>query len=383
MIVIENAQIIARGKKLSDQKILIDRNQIVDIIPARQPVADTNVQTIDAQNHYATAGFIDLHLHGDANLPLEQQETILNKMLKTQAENGVTGIFPAQIPLPKNDYENLRIMRAKADSSLPDPGAKILGIHLEGPFLNPEMRGGFTPHSLLPPSISLVKRWQQLTGNRVVRMTLSPELPGNLEVVKYLDAENILVSAGHTNASPEIMREFYRHGVRQITHFMNAMKPFHHREPGPVGAILDQPGYLLEIIPDGFHLNELTVKLILNLPHKIVFVSDSTYVRYLEPGTYDYLDQTIIWDGKKQVSASGTLVGSSLTLNQAVIKSWHFSGRPLEEIVPHANEIPAAAMNLTSKGVLEPGFDADVIVFDQTGNVLLVIIEGQIVINHL
>jgi N-acetylglucosamine-6-phosphate deacetylase len=382
MIVIENVRLLSRGIQFTDKKIIVDQNKIREIIPATQSVSDVNCQRIDARNLFATAGFIDLHLHGDSDLPVAEQDALLDRILKFQAERGVTGIYPSQIPLPKNDFENLRLMRAKADAP-PAQGAKILGIHLEGPFLNPEMRGGFSASSLIPPSLPLLKYWQQLTGDRVVRMTLSPEVPGNLEILKYLNSENILVSLGHTNASPEIMRQFFAHGARQITHFLNAMKPFHHREPGPVGAILDQPGFLLEIIPDGYHLNELTVKLILNLPHPIALVSDSTYVFYLEPGTYEYLDQTIIWDGKKQISTSGTLVGSSLTLNQAVIKSWQFSGRPLEEIVPHANEIPAQAMGLTTKGVLEPGFDADVVVFDQTGQVWLVLVEGRVVVNRL
>lgn len=382
MLVIENARILSRGKEITDKKIIIDRNKIRDLIPASAPVADVNFQKIDARNHFTTAGFIDLHLHGDSDLPVHEQEVLLDRMLTFQAENGVTGIYPSQIPLPKNDFENLRLMRAKA-AAPPARSTKILGIHLEGPFLNPKMRGGFTAGSLVPPSLPLLKYWRELTGDQVVRMTLSPELPGNIEIAKYLTAEKIAVSLGHTNAAPEIIREFYALGARQITHFMNAMQPFHHREPGPVGAILEQPGFLLEIIPDGYHLDPLAVKLILNLPHPIAFVSDSTYVRYLAPGTYEYLDQTIIWDGKKQITATGTLVGSSLTLNQAVINAWQFSGRPLEEIVRHANEIPAQTMGLAAKGVLESGFDADVVVFDQTGQIWLVLLEGQVVVNRL
>jgi len=205
MIVIENVRILSRGKQFSDNKIIIDRNKIREIIPASQPVSDANCQIIDARHYFTTAGFIDLHLHGDSDLPVAAQNTLLDRMLTFQAENGVTGIYPSQIPLPKNDYENLRLMRAKAEAP-PARSTKILGIHLEGPFLNPKMRGGFTAGSLIPPSLPLLKYWRELTGDRVVRMTLSPEVPGNIEIAKYLTAEKIAVSLGHTNAAPDIIR---------------------------------------------------------------------------------------------------------------------------------------------------------------------------------
>lgn len=380
MRVIENIQLVTQRKRILNHKILIEKSQIIDILPQAVPLTQTDVRIIDGRNLLATAGFIDLHLHTDCDCQDEQtQFDIHQKMLRFQAQNGVTGIFPTVIPIEKNNYENLRTLNQHINNSHSGMGTKILGVHLEGPFLNPKMRGGFPANFLQEPSVAKFNYWQEITENRIKRITISPELPGNLEIVHQARKDGIVVSPGHTEADNSYFSQYYVEDCRLITHFLNAMQPFHHRKPGAVGAILAESGFVLEIIADGLHLDPLAVKFCMNLPHQKVLISDSIYVLYLPEGRYSYLDQQIIWDGKIQKNSAGTLVGSSLTLNQAVRNVQTFTGDPLENILPMANENPARIMGLTTKGQLAKNYDADIILLDEAGKVYFTMIEGNIV----
>jgi len=384
MIAIENVQIVAHCQRLLNHKILIKNQEIEAILPREMPIDTASVQKIDGKNLIATAGFIDIHLHSDADfLSPDKCFDLIKTMQNYQARQGVTGLFPSLVPIARLDFENLRIVSAAFDDYDYDTGAKLLGIHLEGPFLNPQMCGGFPRACILEPSLKQLEYWQQLASQRIRRITISPEIIDNLEIVDYAHSENMVVALGHTAATDQILQKYFQKGVRLITHFLNAMQPFHHRQPGPVGAILAEPAYILEIIADGFHLDPITVKFCMNLPHTKILITDSTYVLYLPEGHYSYLGQDVIWNGKEQKKADGTLVGSALTLNRAVINTHKFTGRPLAEIIPMANQIPATVMGLTSKGVLEPGYDADLILMDEKGNVYLTMIEGKIVHNAL
>jgi N-acetylglucosamine-6-phosphate deacetylase len=250
--------------------------------------------------------------------------------------------------------------------------AEILGIHLEGPFVNPKKAGAQPMQFMVEPDLTLFKKWQELSKGNIKLVTLAPELSGGLEMIRYLKANGIVASIGHTDAEYEDVVEAIHAGANHVTHLFNQMRGLHHREPGVAGAALLKDELMVEMIADGVHVRPEMIELAYKLKHKegLILITDSMRAKCLKNGQYDLGGQMVnVKDGKAFLD-DGTLAGSILRLGDAVKNFLTFTGCSLEDAIVMASVNPAKQLNVYDrKGSITAGKDADIIILDEQLNV--------------
>ena len=264
------------------------------------------------------------------------------------------------------------------DQSEARPEAAVLGIHLEGPFISPEQAGVQRPEHMRLPDIDLMRRLWEASGGRIISMTVAPELKGMRELAHYCGDLGIVLQAGHSNASYDQMLEGIQAGILHSTHFFNAMRPLHHRDPGVAGAILIHPEVSCEIIPDGFHVHPALIKLLMKgkPPDKIVMVSDSLKPAGQEHGGLTANGEPVYHaEGVFRRAADNVIAGSALTMD-AGVRFLVEKGFNTEVVLNMASANPAKVLRLGNRGHLLPGMRADIAVLDGHLNVEVVFIRG-------
>lgn len=339
---------------------------------------------IDVKGAYITPGFIDTHIHGIGGYGTEDRsaQAILG-MSECLADVGVTSF----IPTVYTDTEEHMIasITAITDAMGREKGAKIIGIHLEGPFIASEKKGAQEEVGISPVDIPYLKRLLAAGSGQVISMTVAPEIKNMRELALTAQKEGIVLMAGHTNASYENIMEGIQCGILHATHFFNAMSPLNHRDPGAVGAILIHEDMQCEIIADGVHVHPQLVKLLIrDKPvSNIVLVTDS-----LKPAKQ--AAETLMANGREVVLKQGAffdkanpdlLRGSALTMLQGIknLKTWEV---PMEDAIQMACSNPARIYSLKKIGQLIPGNRADITVFDNTFTIREVFINGTLVREH-
>ena len=322
----------------------------------------------------ATAGFVDLQVNGfggvdflgaDANGYARASDALL--------ETGVTAFLPTFITSVEDDLVSaLRALPA------PSRGPRILGAHLEGPFLSPARLGAHPPSARRDPDEALLERL--LAAGPVRLMTLAPELPGGLDLIDLLQAHGVVVSLGHTNATAAEAHAAFDRGVRTVTHIFNAMRPLSHRDPGIVGAALIRSEVVVQAIVDGIHLDPDTVRLLWQVSAgRMALVTDAVAGASLSDGTYALGSVEIdVRDGAVR-RADGVLAGSALTMIDAV-RNLCDTGVPLEQALDAATAVPARVLGTRDVGYLLPGGPADVVVLDNALAIERVIVGGEILV---
>ena len=259
------------------------------------------------------------------------------------------------------------------------PEAAVLGIHLEGPFISPEQAGVQRPEHMRLPDIDLMRRLWDASGGRIISMTVAPELKGMRELAHYCGDLGIVLQAGHSNASYDQMLEGIQAGILHSTHFFNAMRPLHHRDPGVAGAILIHPEVSCEIIPDGFHVHPALIKLLMKgkPPDKIVMVSDALKPAGQEHGVLTANGEQVYHaEGVFRRAADNVIAGSALTMD-AGVRFLVEKGFNTEVVLNMASANPAKVLRLGNRGHLLPGMRADIAVLDDHLNVEAVFIRGR------
>jgi N-acetylglucosamine-6-phosphate deacetylase len=255
------------------------------------------------------------------------------------------------------------------------PGPRILGVHLEGPFLAPSRLGAHPPARRRDPDIDLLARL--LAAGPVRLVTLAPELPGAESLIATLLERGVAVSCGHTDATAAQAHAAFDHGARAVTHLFNAMRPFHHREPGVAGASLVRDDVIVQLIVDGVHLAPDTVRLVWRAAAgRVALVTDAMAGAALGDGRYDLGDVGVeIRDGVAR-GPDGQLAGSVLTMLEAV-RNLHTLGVPLPEALDAATAVPARVLGDPALGRLEPGAPADVVLLSDELAIERVLIGGE------
>jgi N-acetylglucosamine-6-phosphate deacetylase len=343
---------------------------------------------LDAEGQTLAPGFVDLQINGAAGCDfLAPTEAGLEAAHAHLLRTGTVAYLPTLISAPEDRLRHALAFFAERVRRQTAP--RILGVHLEGPFLSPIRPGAHRPEHLRPPSVDWIAGLIEEFPGVVRLVTLAPELDGAAQVIEYLVSRGIAVAAGHTDATyAEAMAAFER-GVRLATHLFNAMRPYHHREPGIVGAALGHPGVACSIIADGVHLHPAVVEHVLAVkgPERTILVTDATSAAGASPPEVTLGGRTVrVADGAPRL-ADGTLAGSLLTMDQAVRnvagargldRAIHLAAAGgLDRAIRVASAAPSRLLGL-DQGELRPGCGADLVLLDHDLRVTAAVVGGSV-----
>ena len=322
----------------------------------------------------AIPGFVDLQVNGYGGVDFLSASTDdYRRAGEALLLAGVTAYQPTFITSAEPvTVEALRAMPTT------EPGPRVLGAHVEGPFLSPDRPGTHPLEHLKAPDVALLDRL--LDAGPVTQMTLAPELPGADALVERLRERGVAVSAGHTNATAEEAHHAFDLGVGGVTHVFNAMRPFRSRDPGIAGAALTRAGVVIAMVVDGHHLADETVRLVWACAAgRTALVTDAMAAAGTDRngGTFQLGDvEVAVEDGAAPKRGDGTLAGTVLTMIDAV-RNLHALGVPFEQAVGAATEVPARFLARGDVGYLEPGSRADVVVLDDRLEIQTVLCAGR------
>jgi|CXWL01.1.fsa_nt_gi N-acetylglucosamine-6-phosphate deacetylase len=374
-----NARLILAGA-VREGGLLIEGSRIEAVLPAGQTAPPDAVQ-IDARGQFVGPGLIDAHVHGGGgfNLMSDDPEQIL-AYARWVAGRGVTGFLISTCGADHADI--VRRLRALASVVGPVPGgARVLGFHLEGPYINPVRKGAFPPRWLRAPSVAEYHELLEASGGHIVQMTLAPELPGALELIDAVVASGAVAAIGHTDATYEEAMAAIERGASHATHCFNAMRPFGHRDPGVLGAVMTSDAVTAELIGDGAHVEYPAAEVLVRSkgPQHIVLITDAMPMAGTPDGDGDWEGQLIRVDGGKAVRvADGTIIGGVITLDQTVRNAVQHLGVSVAEAWAMASTNPARAMKCNDRvGALAPGLAADFTLLDDELRVAETWINGE------
>lgn len=378
MLLIKNCKIIFFDK-IEEGSVLIEDGKIKAINPEN----NIDCETLDAMGLYLSPGFIDVHIHGAGGYDtMDGTYEAINEISKTIVQHGTTSFLPTTMTVSTEDISKSieAITFAKNNGT---EGANVLGVHLEGPFISPEMIGAQNPNFILEPTINNFKKMVGKNINAVSAITIAPEVDGAKELISFLKDNNIAVSMGHTKASYSEAIEGIKAGVSHSTHLFNAMTPLHHREPGVVGAIFDTD-ITTETISDGIHIAYPSLRSAYKIKgiNKVLLVSDAMMACCMPDGDYSLGGQDVIVKNGAARLRNGALAGSILTLDKAVKNVKNNTSYPLYEIIKMASFNAAKHCKVEDiKGLIKEGYDADLLLFDDEINIKSVFVKGKVVFN--
>ncbi len=335
---------------------------------------------------YAVPGFIDEHTHGGYGFDVMNAtyEGLCDLTIKLPGE-GVTSFLPttmtATLEVTKAAINNTIKVKSYNESN-GIGGAEIIGIHLEGPFINKKYKGAQPEDYILTPEVQTMNSLVEASHNNVKKVTYAPELDKNFEFIKYLTENNIIPSVGHSDGTFSQIEAAVEKGLSSVTHFHNGQSPHHHKTPGVVTAGFTFEELSVEIICDGTHLHKDTVKAVYKIKgrDKIILITDSMEAKGLKDGEYELGGQKVIKTGSEVRLEDKTLAGSCLTMIEAVKNIIKFTGCTLEDAVTMASTNPARNLNiLHKKGSLDIGKDCDLVILDSNYNIIKTICKGKVV----
>lgn len=378
---IKGGKIILENEVL-ENKVLIFNDKIVDILDEEdlEKMGSTHKikQIIDAHGKYISPGFIDIHIHGSGGKDTMDGELAGLKIIsETIAKNGVTAFLPTTMTMEKQKiYKALDTVRLAVKEKI--KGAKILGAHMEGPFISEKYKGAQKKDYILKPSFEFIENYLDI----IKIISMAPEEDFEFKFIKEVkNNSDIVLSMGHTNSDYETAMEAVRAGVSNATHTFNAMTALNHRRPGVVGAVLAS-NVSFELIADTIHIHPAMFQILLNAKgkDKMILITDSMRAGCMNNGDWELGGQKVIVANNSARLTDGTLAGSVLTLNKAVFNMLKYTDLEIYEAVALASINPAKLINIDrTKGSIKIGKDADLIIFDEELKVDLSISEGKII----
>ena len=372
---------IVNGKIILPDSIVEGRAMLFDEkIAGLSETVPEGAEIIDAKGRYVAPGLVDIHIHGYLGEDTSDGSVEgIRKMAEGIVKNGVTAWLPTTMTVSYDDlrhaFDAVRVLMDKKNNP---KGAQIMGVHAEGPFINPSKKGAQAVEYIRPADAPFL-----IENSDVIRIvTIAPEMPGALDCIREVtEKTSILVSMGHTAANYETAKAGIEAGVRHATHLFNAMTPLNHRDPGVVGASLADDRVSTELIADTFHISPDLFGLVAKVKgDNLILITDCTRAGGLEDGEYTLGGQPIFVKGIECRLADGTIAGSVLKLNNAIRNMRDHTSLPLEQIVRMASINAARCIGLDkTKGSLEAGKDADIILADENFAVSETIIAGETV----
>ncbi len=386
-IVIHNGELLPGYARMPRSAILVEDGRIADVFSERrfeQKHFPAGTKIHDAGGAYIAPGLIDSHIHGFAGFGTEDlsADAIL-AMSEHLGRFGVTAFCPTIYPMAEGDM--IASIEACVSAAGREKGAKVMGVHLEGPFISPARLGVQRPEFVRAVDLELMERLFAAGKGMIRNMTVAPEIKGMRELALYCMKRGIVLQAGHTDATYDNMLEGMQAGILHSTHFFNAMSRLHHRDPGAVGAIMIHSELSCEIIADGKHVHPGLIKLLLRdkPSSKVILVTDSLKpTEQTNCPLFANREEVALRDGVFHRVSDDVIAGSALTMMRGLenIVSW---GTPIENAVEMAATNPARIIGLGQRGLLVPGWEADIVVFDQSFKVLASMVGGTFVKNEL
>jgi N-acetylglucosamine-6-phosphate deacetylase len=378
-LLIRNASLTRPGGETGRVDVAIADTRIAAIDSVGDGEALTDV-VLDAGGRTLIPGLIDLHVHGAGGADvMDGTPEAIATVARTLARTGTTGFLATTFVTPDTGSRHLPVLAEAVGR--PTGGALLLGIHLEGPFINPERRGGIPAGCLLDPSTAALDEVLALTDGTLTMMTIAPELRGVLPVIERLAGDGIVPSFGHSDATYDETRTGIRSGIRHATHLYNVMRGFHHRDPGPLVALYETDDLPVQLIADDVHVADRVIRWTREVfgHERCVCITDGMRTIGLPDGEYRFGElQYVSRDGAARY-LDGTLIGTSLSLLDVVHRFREYTGCSLAEAAETGSLHAARALGIEDrKGTIAPGKDADLVILDSDGSVWATLVEGEV-----
>ena len=380
-LLLRDARIVLSDRVVERGALLLEGDRVAQVFAGATRVENGSLE-YDLAGLTLFPGFIDVHIHGAVGVDMMAASAAdVDRVSQFLATRGVTGWLPTLVPAPASDYARAIESINEATNSI--VGARILGVHYEGPFVNSVQCGAL--HVQFFRSFSGAADLDDLPGLSEERakhmITLAPEITGGVELVRELTRRGWIVSLGHTRADFEILDKAFAAGARHMTHFMNAMTPLHHRAPGPIGWGLSRDEVTCDFIADGIHLDPQMLRLLLKLKgsDRLSLISDAVAAAGMGDGDFEIWGETITVKDGRTGNARGAIAGSVITMLDAVRMMLSLGGSEVE-VAKMAATNPAQLLGIGQEcGSIEEGKRADLVALDAAGKVVLTLVGGKIV----
>jgi N-acetylglucosamine-6-phosphate deacetylase len=347
-------------------------------------VPPEGTEQIDVEGDWLAPGYVDVHVHGGAGGDvMARDRSSRDAVRRLHALHGTTSMLASTVSRPADELREA-VTRLADDIEHPDdtadPAARLVGIHLEGPFLSRVRRGAHQETALRPPDVTELDALQEAGRGLVRTVTVAPELPGGLDLIRHLVAGGVTAAVGHTDADAPTIKAAVDAGARAMTHTYNCMQPLHHRRPGAVGMAMDSDQLTCELILDLVHVDPVAARALVHAAgaHRICLVTDAMAATGMSDGTYELGGQTVeVVDGQVRVKGTSTLAGSTLTMGTAVENAVAHLGIDVPTAVAMATSIPARLLPGVDVGRLHADGPADLVRLGDTAQLRGVWISGR------
>jgi N-acetylglucosamine-6-phosphate deacetylase len=385
-------RIFTPTEDIPDGIILIDGHRILAVGSREKVEIPKSAPVVDDRDRLVVPGFLDMHIHGAGGRDLmEGTPDAVAEVAQFLARHGITSFLAttvtARLDRTLSAVEGLAKIVAASERSLGGsekaPGAQPLGIHFEGPFISQVRRGAQPASQIRKPSIETAARLLEAAGNSAKAAVLAPELPRALELLKFFRSRGLRVGLGHSDATFEETLRAIDAGATHATHCYNAMRPFTHREPGIIGAVLTDDRVCAELIADGVHVEPAAIRLLARSKglERVILVSDAVSAAGMPDGKYRLGGFPVIVTGGICRTEEGTLAGSTATMDATVRNLAAFTGASFQSCVACATLNPARLLGIEKqKGVIAAGADADLVVLDKNHYVTQTYVRGHAVL---
>jgi N-acetylglucosamine-6-phosphate deacetylase len=381
LLVLDAGAVLTPFEKFSPGRVIVRNDRIEAAGSASDLKIPPRATRIDLAPLTLVPGFIEPHVHGCGGFDvMDATPDSMNVISKTLARYGTTSFLPTTVSAPLDLLESA-VERLSSLIRSDSAGAKPLGIHLEGPFLNVEKRGTHQPSNVRKPDAALLAKWIRLSGNRTKLLTMAPELEGAGPTADLARHSGVVVAMGHSDATLSESLAAANAGTHYAVHTFNAMRPMSHRDPGIVGAVLSDDRIFAEIIADGVHVAPEVVRIFAKAKgaSRIILATDATSATGMPDGHYALGNSQVKVHGGICRDAEGRLAGSTLTQDRALRNLLQWTGLRLDDAILALTANPAQALALQGRGRVEPGAFADLTLLDKNLEVIRTYVSGKLV----
>jgi N-acetylglucosamine-6-phosphate deacetylase len=363
-VILAGARVVTLDRVIEPGWIGVEGERITGVGEGAPPAGG---QVRDLGGAWLLPGFIDLHMHGGGGYSVGESPEATRRAVAFHREHGTTRTLAGFVTAPLEQLAEAVAWTAHLVAAGPTADGHIVGSYLEGPFLSRLRCGAQNPSHLRRPDTAELGALLDAGRGTVRMVTVAPELPGGLDLIRLLAARGVVPAIGHTDADYDTAAAAVAAGARVLTHAFNGMRGMHHRQPGPVGAVAREPGTVLEVINDGMHVHAAVIGLLSGLgPGRLAFITDAMAAAGAGDGTYSLGGAEVrVVGGRAELAQGGALAGSTLTMDGAVRRAVKDVGIPIWQAAAAASHVPAGVLGLRDRcGRLAAGLDADLVVMD-------------------